>query len=304
MQLPKLVLSEWEETRLYLQLICQIVGKTRLRLHPRVNHWWHVPLYLSARGPSTGGIPTAKGELDITVDLVSHAIVIRLLDTVREVPLGEPICEVYRHFLSAMDSLGIDLELDGRPYKCKSEIPFAEDLDHRTYVPEDAIRALSVWSALEGPFKEFRGRFVGKCSPVHLFWHSFDLACTRFSGRRAPAIPGAGPVTAEAYSHEVISAGFWFGDDLIPEAALYCYTAPSPARLQECILRPAEAEWVIQSGAPMALLSYEHLRQSTDPALDVLEFLQSSYEAGAESAGWNRSELELDARSWYGRQPN
>jgi hypothetical protein len=290
--LPALSLAEWEDTRLYLQLVAQIVGKTRLKLHPPINHWWHATLYLCARGLTTGGIPTAFGELDITIDLVEHRIVLRLGSKVRTVEVGPPICDVYGPYLQALESLGIEVELDGKPFKCKSRIPFAQDHEHSTYDRDEAARALAVWSFVERPFKNFRGRFTGKCSPVHIFWHSFDVACTRFSGRRAPAMDGVDPVTQEAYSHEVISAGFWFGDDVTPEAAFYCYAAPAPVGLAEESLRPAEAYWKLQNGSPMALLTYEDVRKASDSTAAVLEFLQSSYEAGAMRAHWDRSALE------------
>lgn len=292
---PRLSLAEWEDTRLYLQLVCQIVGKTRLALHPPLNHWWHVTLYPSARGLSTAGIPVLGKELEILVDLVAHRIVISLASETAEIPLGGPICDIYTAYLGALRGLGIKVEIDGKPYKCKSKIPFALDREHSNYDPAAAGRASQVLSIIARPFTEFRGRFIGKCSPVHMFWHSFDLACTRFSGRRAPPMPQADPVTREAYSHEVISAGFWFGDDNLPEAAFYCYAAPAPDGLDEEPLRPAVASWQKQRGSPMAILRYEDVRTSDHPERTIIDFLQSSYDAGAKRAGWNRDDLERNS---------
>jgi hypothetical protein len=179
-----------------------------------------------------------------------------------------------------------------KPYECKSKIPFADDRQHAAWDAEAVEKAWRILTEIEPVFKEFRGRFVGKCSPVHMFWHSFDLAVTRFSGRPAPAMPDADPVTREAYSHEVNSAGFWFGDDNLPEAAFYCYSFPAPTGLDQQPLRPAKAFWQEVRGAPMALLLYRDWRQMPDPRTALLDFLQSSYEAGANSAAWDRSALE------------
>jgi hypothetical protein len=291
MELPPLRLAEWEDTRLYLQLVCQIVGKTRLKLHPPLNHWWHVTLYLSPTGLTTGGIPYRGSEVEVGMDLFRHTVWIQRGEGRRELPLGGSIADFYGAYRAALQELGIEVKMLARPYDCKSTIPFSEDREHSTYDPAAAHRAWTVLAQMDGELRRFRSGFIGKCSPVHMFWHSFDLACTRFSGRRAPAFE-ADARTQEAYSHEVVSAGFWFGDDSVSEAALYAYAAPAPEGLMDRPLKPASASWMLLRGAPMALLRYGDIRSSPDPAGSIREFLQSSYEAGAEGLDWNRSELE------------
>jgi len=286
--------QDWEETRLHWQLICQILGKIRLTLHPFLNHWWHVPLYVSPRGLTTGPIPYQGGQLDIEMDLIEHRVVVRTSggDT-RDLPLVPmAICDFYERLMGALRDLGVSVSILADPYKCKSTVPFAEDTGHAQYDPEAVHQAWQVLVWSDGVLKEFRSRFVGKCSPVHMFWHSFDLAVTRFSGRPAPEMPGADRVTQEAYSHEVCSAGFWFGDDNVPEPAFYCYTAPAPPGLTDHHLLPHEAYWKDLNGSPTALLPYRHLQGASNASELLMEFLQTSYEAGASAAGWNRDVLE------------
>ncbi len=292
MDLPALPLPEWEDSRLYWQLVCQIVGKTRLKLHPPINHWWHVPLYVSARGHTTGGIPYDGDELEIEVDVHDAMVQIRRGARTANVPaFTRPLCDFYRDYRQALADLDVKVKLVATPYQCKSTIPFAED--RRTGADLTRIQAAhSVLPSIEKGMKEFRGRFIGKCSPVHMFWHSFDLACTRFSGRAAPPMPEADLATREAYSHEVISAGFWYGDDTLPKAAFYCYAAPLPPGIEKRRLEPAEAEWAMVRNSPMALLRYERWRVMPDREDALLRFLQSSYEAGADLAGWDRKALE------------
>lgn len=293
-ELPPLPLQEWEPSRLYLQLICQMLGKIKLKLHPHVNHWWHAPLYVSARGLATGAIPYGSRTLDIELDLIDNKIVIRKDDGERAEmgSSGKSIAVVYRELFQLLNDLGVAVQILAKPYDCKSKIPFADDNEHTGYDKDAVARALRILCFSDGVMKEFRSRFIGKCSPVHMFWHSFDLACTRFSGRTAPAMPEADRTTQEAYSHEVISAGFWFGDDNVPEPAFYCYAFPLPEGLAQQPLSPSTAYWKDLRGSPTAILRYEDARQAADPRAVVLEFLQSSYEAGANLAGWNRAELE------------
>ena len=288
-------LQEWEPTRLHLQLLCQILGKIRLRYHPKINHWWHATLYLSPRGLTTDEIPYGEKSFDIELDLLSHAIHIRTSSGERaSISLqSKPICDVYKETMSALSDLGINVHILAKPYDCKSNIPFAEDDQHNAYDPDRAVNAWGILLHADAIFKEFRGRFVGKCSPVHMFWHSFDLAVTRFSGRKAPPLPEANAVTQEAYSQEVNSAGFWFGDDRLPEPAFYCYTAPAPQDLNKQPLAPNSASWQEVWGSPMAILRYEDFRKADDPRTALLNFLQSSYEAGANAASWDRINLEI-----------
>ncbi len=285
-------LAEWEDSRLYLQLVCQIVGKTRMGLHPWLNHWWHVPLYVSPRGLTTGPIPSARGPLAIDLDLLEHVVILGTdRGDRREVALApRPIAAFYADFMRALDELGRPCSITTMPYECKSKVRFPEDQEHTTYDRAAVTRAWRLLTAIDAVFWEFRGRFVGKCSPVHFFWHSLDLAVTRFSGR--PALdPPAQRVSREAYSHEVCSAGFWFGDDDLPEPAFYCYAFPAPDRLSAQPL-PKPARWVEAGGAPQARLLYEEWRKLPDPRAALLDFLEGAYGAVAGLADWDRPVLE------------
>lgn len=292
--LPPMPLSEWEDSRLYWQLMSQILGKIKLALNPPVNHWWHVPMYITPRGTTTGAVPYGDSNFDIELDLTDHRLVLRSGDgKVSGFELdGRPIAEFYSHLFNLLFSVGIEVKILAKPYSCKSDIPFPADRVHSTYDKDAVHRAWSILRMVEPVFKEFRSRFIGKCSPVHQFWHSFDLACTRFSGRRAPDADLTDPVAREAYSHECISAGFWFGDDSLPMPAFYCYTWPAPKNLDFQHLEPNKAFWRDVHGSPQATLLYDDLRKMHDPHLALLHFLESSYEAGAILGGWDRAELE------------
>jgi hypothetical protein len=292
-RLEPLPLAGWEESRLYLQLVCQIVGKARMALHPRLNHWWHVTLYVSPRGLTTGPIPSSHGHLQIDVDLLGDAVLVSTdRGERREIALAaRPLASFFAEFVAALTEVGAACTITPEPYDCKSTIPYPEDTEHATYDAEAVRRAWRALRAIDAVLWEFRGRFVGKCSPVQVFWHSFDLACARFSGRVAPA-PPPDRVSRESYSHELISAGFWFGDDNVPEAAFYCYAWPSPEGLDSITLRPEAAFWVEAAGAPQARMLYEEWRSLPDPRAGLLDFLQSSYEAAAGLGGWDRAALE------------
>lgn len=296
---PELPLDEWNDTRTTLHLFCQIVGKVRMALHPKINHWWHVPFYVTPRGITTGPIPSGGRIFEMEMDLTDHTWSCRTSDGERRVfPLGShSVASFYRRVLHELEDLGVDVRILARPFdpaKTGSEIPFPEDREHTTYDPEPAHRFFRILVAIDPIFKEFRGRFLGKVSPVHFFWHSLDLAVTRFSGRPAEVAEDADPVTREAYSHEVISAGFWAGDDNVPEPTFYTYVHPEPEGLAEEPLRPASAWWQpVDGGTHMALLKYHELKAMDDPRQGLLDFLQSSYEAGAKRAGWDRQALEL-----------
>lgn len=295
--LPTLPLSEWVETKTTLHILTQIVGKIRLGLTPKLNHWWHAPLYVTARGLTTSAIPYGNTSFDMELDLTDHQLVIRSSDgELRKVKLeNHTIAQFYRELFFSLGSLGIDAPILAKPFdpsKVKSAEPFASDETHATYDGSDAHRFWRVLVSVDGVFKKFRARFIGKCSPVHFFWHSFDLAVTRFSGRPAPVNENADPVTKEAYSHEVISAGFWPGDDYVPEPAFYSYVHPAPDGLADQKLRPEAARWETQDGGAMALYRYEDFRTARDPEADLLDFMQSAYEAGAKLSQWPREALE------------
>lgn len=292
--LPPLPLEEWKDTKETLHLYAQIIGKIRLAHMPRMNHWWHVPFYISARGLSTGAIPHGELTFDIEFDFIDHLLVVRCSSgATRTLPLEpRPVAEFYREVRGMLESLGIPFRMIPRPFGIPITEPFATDYTHASYDPRYARRFWDILRQVESVFRTFRGRYLGKCSPIHFFWHSFDLAVTRFSGRPAPVADGADPVTREAYSHEVVSCGFWVGDDKVAEPAFYLYAAPEPAGLSERPLQPGEAFWSNAYGGSMALLRYEDLRRHDDPARALLDFLQSSYEAAADLAQWDRDALE------------
>lgn len=297
-ELPPLPLESWRDTKTTLHLFSQIIGKIRLGLGPRYNHWWHVPLYVCPRGLTTSNMPTDDGSIEIVLDLIDHeAVICRHDGETRRVPLrDQSVAGFYGATLDALRALGVDLSIISKPFdpqRVGSDTPFDKDTVHHHYDAEYVSRFHRILLFIEPVFREFRGRFVGKCSPVHFFWHSFDLAVTRFSGKAIDVSPDADPVTREAYSHEVISHGFWVGDDNLPEPAFYSYTHPEPASLGKTTLQPQSAFWFEQNGGSMAILKYEDIRRASDPRAAIGAFLQSSYEAGADLAGWPRTELEL-----------
>ena len=287
---PEMPLDAWRPTKNTLHLFLQIVGKIRLKAHPRINHWWHVPLYVTPRGVSTRTIPYAGGSFEIEFDFKDHELKMRTSDgRVEDFALydGLTVADFHASVFANLAKLGVHTEIKAIPYEAPSKIPFADDHENKSYDKEYVERLHQILVAVDDIFEEFRGRFTGKSTPVHLFWHSFDLALTRFSGNPAPAIDGANMVTREAYSHEVISFGFWFGDDKensVAAPAFYSYTAPAPIGLAEEPLSPDTAFWTPDG---MALLMYANVRNAESPREMVLDFLESAYQAGAKRASWN-----------------
>src|SRR5215204_5376592 len=285
--LPPLALDEWEDTKETLHRYCQIAGKVRMELSPFRNHWWHVTFYVTTRGLSTGPIPYGDMTFDISFDLLENKLAVTTSDK------GEfsfalddlPVAQFYLRLFDGLRSLGIDAAINTKPFGLDDEYTLDENTLHCVCDREYVRRYHRVLLWADGVFKEFAGRFAGKTSPVQLYWHGFDLAVTRFSGRRAPERPGADRVTREAYSHEVISFGLWPGDANVREPAFYSYTAPEPEGLTEHPLSPEAASWLPEGG--MALLAYEEVRNSSSPTKTLLEFLESAYRAGANSAGWD-----------------
>ncbi|MGD9589263.1 MAG: DUF5996 family protein [Pyrinomonadaceae bacterium] len=292
---PEIPLASWRPTKDTLHLYCQIVGKIRLVMHPRLNHWWHVPLYVTPRGLSTHTIPYSGGNFEIEFDLGKHALQITTSGgQVEDFALydGLSVADFYGSVFANLAKLGIRPTIKAIPYEAPSTTPFAEDTEHRSYDREYVERFHRTLVTVDGILNEFRGRFAGKSTPVHMFWHSFDLALTRFSGKRVPAREGANIVEREAYSHEVISFGFWFGDDNVPAPAFYAYTAPEPPGLADEPLEPASAKWQESNGSHLGLFQYDDARVADDPRIAVLEFLESAYQAGAKRAGWDHAGLE------------
>jgi hypothetical protein len=292
---PELTLSRWRETRDTLHLWTQVVGKVRLALNPMINHWWQVPLYVSARGLTTSLMHTDTRGLEIEFNFVDHALDLRTTDGAqRQVPL-EPrsVASFYRATMTALDELEAHVKVFPRPSEVVEAIPFLEDELHRSYDP-DAVRRF--WLALvqtHRVFLRFRARFIGKASPIHFFWGGADLATTRFSGRPAPKHRGGVPncpdwVQELAYSHEVSSCGYWPGGD--GEGSFYSYAYPEPLGFAGWPVEPADAFYDATLGE--FLLPYTAVRTASDPDATLLSFLQSTYEAAANLGGWDRAALE------------
>jgi Family of unknown function (DUF5996) len=284
---------EWAETRATLHLWTQVVGKVRLALAPPVNHWWHVTLVVTARGLTTLPMPCNGAMMDITFDFIDHQLVIDVSDGRRRTLALRPqtVADFYRQLMDELRDLGADV----RVWPVPVEIPgwttrFDEDRTHRSYDAASAQRWWQVLVQVDEVLKEFRGRFLGKCSPVHFFWGGFDHAVTRFSGRRAPDRPGADRIQREGYSHEVLSAGFWPGGGAVPEAAFYAYAAPEPDGFKTARVGPAAAFYSADLGE--FILKYEDVRTAASPRDALIEFLETTYVAGATLAGWDRRELE------------
>jgi len=292
---PALSLDEWRDTYATLHMWTQIVGKTSLALARWQNHWWQVALHVTARGLATGPMPYGSRTLDVELDFVEHELVLRTDDgAVHEIPLRpRSVAEFYRLYLKALETLAIRVTLWPMPVEVEHPIRFTDDQTHASYDPEYANRFWRILVQADDAFRQFRARFLGKCSPVHFFWGSFDLAVTRFSGRRAPERPGADRVTREAYSHEVISAGFWPGSGAVQETAFYAYAAPEPPGLRDLAPQPAAAYYQPQMG--IFILPYAAVRTAPSPVDALLAFLHSTYDAAANLAGWDRPALEQPA---------
>lgn len=293
---PALPLEGWEDTHDTLHMWTQVVGKVRLMQAPLVNHWWDVPLYLTSRGLTTSPIPHGDRTFEVDFDFVEHRLEIRTSEGALETLLLAPrsVATFHREFMDALNRMGVPVEIRPEPVEVVEAIPFDEDEEHDAYDPEAASR---FWRALlqaDRVLKRFRETFVGKTSPVHFFWGSFDLAVTRFSGRPAPPHPGGIPnmpdwATREAYSHEVHSVGFWPGRGL-GEAAFYAYAYPEPPDFPDATVRPEAAYYRGDLGE--FVLPWEAVRKADDPDAAILAFAESTYDAAARTGGWDRATLE------------
>ena len=303
-QLPELRLTVWEPTKDTLHLWLQIVGKVRMASSAPRNHWWHVPLYVDVRGLTTRRLHAESGlAFEIDFDFVDHRLVISTdrgdVDSF-ELADGLSVAEFDEKLHAALKRLDVDVAIRETPFRIPTTTPFPRDHEHASY-DRDAVERL--WRILEWTdeiLEEFAGWYCGKTSPVHLFWHGFDLALTRFGMQRVPAMPEVDSVNRETYSHEVISFGFWPGDQNVREPSYYSYTAPEPAGLRRQALHPGQAVWSEQQGGSLALLPYEAVRLAADPRAMLLAFLESAYQAGADASGWDRGEL---ASSWCPSPP-
>ena len=289
---PALPLEAWKDTHDTLHMWTQIVGKIRLKLTPHLNHWWEVPLYLTSRGLTTTPIPFGDRTFDVTFDFVDHVLLFQTSEGRTEmIPLRpRSVADFYRDVMATLRTLGIDVRIWTMPCEVLAPLRFEEDRRHASYDAAYAHRCWRILLEADGLFKTFRARFIGKASPVHFFWGSFDLAVTRFSGRRAPAREGADRMTREAYSHEVSSCGFWPGSGTLTGPAFYSYAAPEPPGFKDARIRPAPAFYSPEFS--IFLLPYDAVRSAADPRTMVLEFLQSTYEAAATLGRWDRENLE------------
>jgi hypothetical protein len=272
----------------------QIVGKVRLALTPLVNQWWNVPLYVTARGLTTSRIAYGARSFEIWFDFIQHELVLDTNDgLLKTLPLGpRPVADFYKEFMSMLRSEAIDVKIWHMPVEVPDPIPFDEDRVHASYDPESVEKFWRILLSVDPIFYQFRSQFIGKSSPVHFFWGSFDLAVTRFSGRRAPERPGADKITLEAYSHEVSSVGFWPGSGDIKDAAFYSYAAPEPSGFKQAHARQGAAFYHDQAGE--FLLMYDDVRKAESPSNALLQFCQSTYEAAANLGNWDRSALERE----------
>ena len=288
---PTLVFEEWKDTYATLHMWTQVVGKIRLAQTALMNHWWNVPLYVSARGLTTTAMPYKDRIFEIEFDFIEHELLIECSDGAAKTLALRPqsVADFYHEVMVALHDLAIDIKIWTMPVEIPNPIRFEEDVTHGSYDAEYANRFWRALVRMDEVLKEFRSLFIGKVSPVHFFWGSFDMAVTRFSGRPAPERAGADAMTREAYSHEVISHGFWPGNKDM-EAAFYSYTTPEPAGLAQAKVRPSKAFY--NQEMKEFFLPYLEVQRSASAEKTLMEFLASTYEAGANLAGWDRAALE------------
>jgi hypothetical protein len=297
---PSLALNDWSDTKDTLHLWLQIVGKVRLAQTPPINHSWHTTLYVTSRGVTTSPIPHGERTFEIVLDFIDHRLTIQSSDGLSGgLPLEpQTVAVFYRKLMAELDRLGLPVRIVAKPNEVPEAVPFAHDNTHGAYDRDAVHRFWQILVESDRVMKQFRSRFIGKCSPVHLFWGAMDLAVTRFSGRRAPTHPGGIPnlpdvVTREAYSHEVSSCGFWGGTPPIDYPAYYAYAYPEPPGFAEAPVGPSGAFY--SKDFKEFILPYDVVRQSSTPDDTLLEFLQSTYEAAANLAAWDRGSLERAA---------
>jgi Family of unknown function (DUF5996) len=289
---PPLDWQQWQNSGDTLHMLTQIVGKTRLALTPMQNHWWNVPLYLTARGLSTSVMPLPQGDrLEIEFDFCTHRLTFRHSSGRTEfLPLqAQPVADFYAAYRQTLRDLRAEVAINPKPVEVADGIRFDQDTVHRDYDPDAAQRFWRTLSQSDRLLKRFATRFYGKISPVHFFWGSFDLAVTRFNGRRAPPRPGSDAIQAEAYSHECISAGFWPGNGGYGRAAFYAYAAPVPAGLSEAVIAGPGA---FDKTLGEFILDYDVVRGTAEPERTLLDFLQNTYSACADAAHWDRASLD------------
>jgi hypothetical protein len=294
--LPALPFDSWKDTLGTLHMWTQMVGKVRLKLCPLVNHWWNAPFYVTARGMTTSAMPYQQRAIEVHFDFIDHRLSIESSDgrVVTMALAPQSVAEFYKTFMAALGELGVNVPIWTVPCELPNPTPFEQDYAHASYDAEAAHKFWRILVWVDEIFKEFRGGFQGKASPVHFFWGSFDLAVTRFSGRTAPQRPGADTITREAYSHEVSSAGFWPGGGDIKGPAFYSYAAPEPPGFAEARVLPQTAFY--HPEMKEFLLMYDDVRAAASPKAALMEFLQSTYDAAADLGKWDRKSLERQVR--------
>jgi hypothetical protein len=288
---PSLPLNEWQDTYHTLHMWTQIIGKIRMTLSPPLNHWWHVSLYVNSRGLTTGPVPQGSGVFEIQMDFQKHRLEVSTCDgeTVSRPLIAEPVAAFYAGVIECLTALKIAVQINLKPQEIPVPIPFDRDVTNCSYDRDYVYRFWRILVSTARVMEQFRGRFIGKSSPVHFFWGSFDLACTRFSGRKAP--PRRGVISGPAYSHEVCSVGFWPGGGVVDGPAYYSYTVPKPAGLELAQVRPEGANWSAQLSE--FILMYDVVRRAESPEDSLMEFFQSTYDAGAGLAKWDRLALDI-----------
>jgi len=290
-----------EEKKMTLHLFLQVMGKIRLKMTPRKNHWWYVTQYVNTQGLTTGSIPYNSGfdKFSITLNVLEHQLEVNTSKGGQEsfpIHEGLTVADFYKKLNSIIQKLNISVSIVDVPYDLGIDKSFGEITEYRHY---DKEYTQNLWRTLlwvEDVFTEFSGRFYGKTCPVHLYWHSMDLAVTRFSGNEAPPMGKDARLSdKDAYTHECISFGFWAGDENVPEPAFYSYTYPSPEGLDQESLRPSTSGWVNSNGSPMAILTYNNLLSEDNPRQALLDFMESAYQAGAKRAHWDIEKLTVPA---------
>jgi hypothetical protein len=289
---PSLPLESWQDTRATLHMVTQIVGKVRMALTPLVNHWWNVPLYVTARGLTTSLIPYGDISFELWFDFLRHQLCLETsAGILKSLPLApRSVADFYREVMQMISSAGIEVKIWPMPVEIPNPIPFDQDRVHATYDSQAVEKFWRILLSVDSVFNRFRAEFIGKSSPVHFFWGSIDLAVSRFSGRRAPERPGADAMTREAYSHEVSSVGFWPGNAGVSDAAFFSYTVPEPDGFKQASVRPDAASYNTKLGE--FLLPYEDVRKAESPSAALLDFCCTTYQAGATLGNWDRHALE------------
>lgn len=297
--LPDLPYQGNEQKKMTLHLFLQIIGKIRLKMTPRKNHWWYITEYVSTQGITTGPIPYQQGmaQFEITLNFLHHKVEVISSQGEKDHFLledGLTVGEFYQKLMGILEKFRIEVSIVDTPYDLGIEKSFGEINEYHHYDPDYSNKLWQTLIWVDGVFKEFSGRFYGKTCPVHLYWHSMDLAVTRFSGQEAPPKPKDARISdKDAYTHECISFGFWAGDENTPEPAFYSYTYPSPEGVDQEPLQPDSAVWVDANGSAMAILKYGDLQKAMDPRGALLNFLESAYQAGAKKAGWDIDKLTV-----------